>query len=176
MNYTNMTYILCFTALVILWFFTSCKNEHGNGKSKSTDTKQFNTGFSNQKDTIYFHDLVLENVDPHTFEIVDDYFFRDKDHVYLYETYRISQDYFTTKRKRVLLLENAYPSSFVALGEGYARDNYTAWYLNSSFKTDDLVSLMVLNHHFVKDNKIAYLDRKPIIGSEGKSFELITDQ
>jgi len=59
-------------------------------------------GFVKKMDTVWFHDIALENVDPLSFEIVDDYFFKDKYHVCFFETYRLSQDYFTSKRKRYL--------------------------------------------------------------------------
>lgn len=175
MTIKNMTYIICFLAVAALWFFTSCKTSNDKGKSETTNSDKLDNGFVKKGDTIWFHDVALENVDPNTFELVDDYFFKDKDRVHFYETYRVSQDYFTSKRKRYLPLENADPASFVVLGEGYAKDNSTAWYLDRAFKVEDLESLTVLNHHFIKDNKTAYLDRKTIGGSDGKTFEVISD-
>jgi hypothetical protein len=171
-----MIYIICLLGVAALWFFTSCKSNKENGISESENSDKVINGFVKKSDTIWFHDIALENVDPNTFEIVDDYFFKDKDRVCFYDTYRVSQDYFTSKRKRILPLENADPHSFVSLGDGYAKDKSTAWYLDRAFKVDDLESLTVLNHHFVKDDKTVYLDRKPIAGSVGKSFELITDR
>lgn len=170
-----MTYIICFLAVAALWFFTSCKSKKDNSKSNTATSDKLDNGFVKKGDTIWFHDEALENVDPNTFELVDDYFFKDKYRVHFYETYRVSQDYFTSKRKRYLPLENADPSSFMVLGDGYAKDNSTAWYLDRAFKVEDLESLTVLNHHFIKDNKTAYLDRKTIGGSDGKTFEVISD-
>lgn len=169
-----MTYIICLLGVAALWFFTSCKSN--KDKADTINTDKLTNGFVKKSDSIWFHDVALENVDPNTFEIIDDYFFKDKDRVHFYETYRVSQDYFTSKRKKILPLENADTHSFVSLGDGYAKDNSAAWYLDRAFKVDDLESLTVLNHHFVKDDKTVYVDRKPIAGSYGKSFELITDR
>lgn len=171
----NMVYFFCFLAVAALWFFGSCKSNKDKGSPDTTKSDKLRNGFALKKITIWFYDIALENVDPNTFEILDDYFFKDKEHVYFYETYRVSQDYFTTKRKSVLPLKNADPTSFVVLGEGYAKDKSSAWFLESVFIADDLESLTVLNHHFIKDNKTAYVDRKPIAESRGISFELLSD-
>jgi len=170
-----MKYFFYFIGVVTLWFLTSCKSNKDTGGVDSANSDKPENGFVRKLDTIWFHDIVLENVDPKTFEIVDDYFFKDKYHVCFFETYRLSQDYFMSKRKRYLHLEKADPASFESLGDGYAKDKSTAWYLDKAFKVDDLESLTVLNHHFVKDNKTAYLERRPIAGSDGKTFELISD-
>lgn len=171
-----MKYIFYLLGVASIWFFTSCKSNKDKGKFDTPNSDKLTNGFVKKSDTIWFHDLALENVDPNTFEIVDDYFFKDKDRVHFYETYRVSQDYFTSKRKRFLPLENADPASFVSMGDGYSKDKSTAWYLNQAFMVDDLESLTVLNHHIVKDNKTAYVNRKPIVGSDGKSFQLIMDR
>jgi len=175
MNNRTMIHIICLLGVAALWFFTSCKSKKDNSISNTAKSDKLNNGFVKKGDTIWFHDVALENVDPKTFELVDDYFFKDKDRVHFYETYRVSQDYFTSKRKKILPLENANPASFVVLGEGYAKDNSTAWYIDGAFKVDHLESMKVLNHHFVVDNKTAYLDRRPIAGSDGKTFELISE-
>lgn len=175
MSNLNMTLIICFVAIAGVWLFISCKGNNDKGKSDAANPDNLGNGFVKKMDTVWFYDIALENVDPLSFEIVDDYFFKDKYHVCFFETYRLSQDYFTSKRKRYFHLEKADPASFESLGDGYAKDKFTAWYLDKTFKVEDLKSLTVLNHHFIKDNKTAYLDRRPIAGSVGKTFELISD-
>lgn len=171
----NMTFIICLLAVTVFWLFISCKSRNPKDKTETANSEKLSNGFVKKADTIWFHDIALENVDPKTFEIVDDYFFRDKDQVCFYETYRVSEDYFTSKRKRYIHLVKTDPASFESLGDGYAKDKFTAWYLDKTFKVEDLKSLRVLNHHFTKDNKTAYLDRRPIAGSHGITFELISD-
>ena len=175
MSNFNMTHIICFIAIAGVWLFISCKGNNDKVKSDTANLDNLGNGFVKKMDTVWLYDIALENVDPLSFEIVDDYFFKDKYHVCFFETYRLSQDYFTSKRKRYLHLEKADPASFESLRDGYAKDKFTAWYLDKTFKVEDLKSLTVLNHHFTKDNKTAYLDRRPIAGSVGKTFELISD-
>ena len=175
MSNLNMTHIICFVAIAGVWLFISCRGNNDKGKSDAANPDNLGNGFVKKMDTVWFYDVALENVDPLSFVIVDDYFFKDKYHVCFFETYRLSQDYFTSKRKRYLHLEKADPASFESLGDGYAKDKWTAWYLDKPFKVEDLKSLTVLNHHFIKDNKTAYLDRKMIGGSDGKTFEVISD-
>lgn len=171
-----MIYFICFAFLVALWFTISCKTRSDKDSATAPVSGKLSNGFEKSGDTIWFYDVPLNDVDANSFDIIDDYFFRDKNQVYFYETYRVSQDYFTSRRKRVLPLEHADPDGFVSLGEGYAKDKSMAWYLNEAFKVSDLQSMTVINHHFVKDAKTAYVDRKPVAGSDGKTFELISDR
>ncbi len=168
-------FIFYFIGLLTVWFFASCKSSNDKDKTVTKTSDKMDNGFVRKNDTIWFYDIVLNNVDPNTFKIVDDYFFKDKNHVYFYETYRLGKDFFTSKRKRFLLLEKADPASFISLDYGYAKDKSTAWYNNSAFEVDDLESLVVINQHFLRDNKTAYLDRKRIKESDGISFELISE-
>jgi hypothetical protein len=168
-------FIFYLLGVLTVWFFDSCKNSNDKGKTVTKTSDKMDNGFTKKDDTIWFYDIVLQNVDPNTFNIVDDYFFKDKNHVYFYESYRTSEDYFTSKRKRYLLLEKADPASFIGLGFGYAKDKNTAWYNESPFQVDDLESLVAINRHFISDNNTSYLERRPIKGSDGISFELISD-
>lgn len=165
--------ILC---IIVLWALFSCRQKIG---SHTTDTgvgRALRNGFSRQSDTIRFHAEALPAVDAQSFEILDDCYFRDKDHVYYYHTYRESRDYFTTRKQRVLKVEQADPASFVCLGHGYAKDPHTAWYDGRVFAVHDPASLSILNTHFAKDIKTAYLNRTPVAGSDGASFELLSDR
>jgi hypothetical protein len=52
-----------------------------------------------QKDGAWqYHDTRIEDADAKTFQVLSDHYARDKARVYHGSTYRISQDYFTTKR------------------------------------------------------------------------------
>ena len=171
----TMIYFIFFAILAAIWFTTSCKSNNSKGNPDVENSNMSDNGFTQKNDTVWFYDVPLKDVDAISFEIIDDYFFKDKHQIYFYETYRVSEDYFTSKRKRVVTLENVDPISFQSLGEGYAKDKSTAWYLNEAFQVADLGSLTILNHHFLKDIKTAYVNRTPVVGSDGKTFELISD-
>lgn len=142
-------------------------------KEKNKSTRESKLGFKIDGDTIRYYDEIISDIDAQSFAVIDDYYCKDKNHIFYFNTYRESSTYFLTTKHLVRKLEAADAGSFVSLGEGYAKDNQQAWYNDQSFRVKDLHSLTVLNHHFIKDNISAYNDRKAITGSDGATFELI---
>jgi len=144
-----------------------------SSKEKNKSTRESELGFTIKGNTIRYYDEIIADIDAISFVVIDDYFCKDKDHVFYFNSYRESSTYFLTKKHVVRKLESADVASFVSLGEGYAKDKQQAWYNDQSFRVKDLKNLTVLNHHFIKDNISAYNDRKAITGSHGATFELI---
>lgn len=153
----------------VLFLMYACQSS----KEKKKPTKESELGFRIEGDTIHYHDEIINDIDALSFAVIDDYFCKDKHHVYYFNSYRESSTYFLTKKHVVRKLESADVASFVSLGEGYAKDKNQAWFKDQSFRVKDLKSLTVLNHHFLKDNISAYNDMRVIIGSHGATFELI---
>lgn len=170
MNLTLITFLVL-TGIV----FIACWGKKDSKLRKADGMEDLTKSFRKNRDTVWFREEILD-VDAPSFEVIDDYFVKDKTHVFFYKTYRLSQDYFTTKRQKIQKLNSADPTTFTSLGYGYAKDKSNAWYLGDSFKVMDLNSLRVLNHNFVKDDKAVYVDRKPMAGSDGKTFELMTER
>ncbi|HRH70058.1 MAG TPA: DKNYY domain-containing protein [Flavobacteriales bacterium] len=130
-------------------------------------------GFRKAGDTILYHDIVLDNVDTGSFEVLDASFCKDSRRVFYFDSYRESQDYFITKKHVVQELEGADAATFTVLGHEHGKDRAQAWYQDRPFGVADLNSLMALDTRFTKDDVHAYLDRKPVPGSHGRSFALI---
>lgn len=168
----TITYITCFLSLCLLLFFFSCKNKNQGSDAQAGKLPH---GFTKHLDTIKYYSETLEQVDAHTFEVIDDCFCKDAHQVFYFRSYRESSDYFMTKKHFIQKLEDADAATFVSLGDGYAKDKSQAWSKNQTFKVADIPGLTVLNQHFVRDNIHAYIDCVPIAGSDGKTFELIDD-
>ena len=163
-----MTLAILAISICALLFFFSCNN-------KPSNPGDLGNGFSKSQDTIKYYSEPLSGVDALTFEIVDDYYCKDKSQVFYYRSYRESRDYFLTKKHSIQKLEGADAATFTSLDYGYARDRAHAWLNDQPFQVEEVQSLTVLNTHFVKDNMRAYVNCKPIPGSDGKTFEILSD-
>lgn len=130
-------------------------------------------GFVRKGDTILYHDIVLDSVDATSFTVLDASFCKDDRRVFYFNSYRDPSAYFLTKKHEVMPLAGADAVTFQALGYDYARDRSKAWYKDNTFSVADVNSLEALDTRFAKDKVMAYLDRKPILGSHGPSFTLI---
>ncbi|MBK6628639.1 MAG: DKNYY domain-containing protein [Flavobacteriales bacterium] len=130
-------------------------------------------GFRRSGDSILYHNMVLDGVDAGSFQVLDASFCKDSGRVFHFDSYRESRDYFLTKKHVIDRLDRADAASFQVLGHAYAKDDRQAWYRDQPFRVKDLRSLQALSPRIVKDDTSAYLDRKPIPGSHGRSFALI---
>ncbi|MGB4959860.1 MAG: DKNYY domain-containing protein [Saprospiraceae bacterium] len=162
------TFLICILSIFLLFLFYSCKSK---GESKKEGELQY--GFSKVADTIRYFDMVLDNVDAQSFEILDEYYCKDKNHVFYHNTYRESKDYFTSKKHYLDFLDKADAVTFVSLDYGYGKDSSSAWYNNNTFEVSDIQSLSVMDIQFAKDKNHVYILRNKAPLVIGLSFERI---
>ena len=162
------TYLICVLSIILLFIGYSCKS-----KSENNKMGELKYGFSKIGDAIQYYDIVLDNVDAQSFEILDEYYCKDKNHVFYHSTYRESKDYFTSKKHYIDLIDKADAATFVSLDYGYGKDRSSAWYNNKTFEVSDLPSLKVLDFQFVKDKNHVYVQHKKVPNILGLSFERI---
>ena len=144
------------------------------GKSGTGSNNHLGHGFTLKKDSLFFFDRPLDQVDIANFSVLDESYARDKNHIYYYASERQSKDYFTTKKLSFEIVQNARPETFTALGYGYGKDNIQGFYKGHIFEIKDAPSFELLDHHWMKDVKVAYADRIEIKDSDGESFELLS--
>ncbi|MBK8548998.1 MAG: DKNYY domain-containing protein [Saprospiraceae bacterium] len=164
----TIIFLSVLVTLGFLFFVFSCKSKNGNRR-----VEVLPYGFSIVADTIRFYDSVLENVDVHSFEILDEYFCKDKNKVFYYRTYRRGQDYFSSKKHSIQQLHGVDAATFVSLDYGYGKDRLSAWHKAISFEVSDIQSLNVLDFQFVKDKNHVYIDCRKVPKVLGQSFERI---
>ncbi|NRF68291.1 DKNYY domain-containing protein [Aquincola sp. S2] len=129
-----------------------------------------NRRFAKSPAQAFFRATPLADADPATFEALDEHHARDAQRVFQADTYRVSQDYFTTRRVRIRVLEGADPARFQLLTGGYARDDRQAWFEGEPFAVRDVASLEVLDDGWARDKRSGYYLRTPVDGSDGASF------
>ena len=126
--------------------------------------------FQKKDGSWYYRDEVIAGSDAQSFEALTEHYAKDKNHVYYCDTYRSSQDYFTTKRNRIQIIERAEPSTFKYLKDGYARDKANMFFEGAFFAVKDIDSFQILDYSFAKDRISGYYMRVEIAGSDGGSF------
>jgi hypothetical protein len=120
----------------------------------------------------YFRGLPLESSDGRRFEALNEHYAKDQDRVFYCDVYRVSQDYFSSPRRRVKVLE-ADPVSFKILKAGYARDA-SKWFFEGQFFTvKDVNSFEILEYGFARDRISGYYQQAIIPGSDGGHFVVL---
>lgn len=131
--------------------------------------------FAKDSTTVYYKESSITDADVATFQAIDANYSKDKNHVYFCDYYREGQNYYLTKKNVIKKVAEALPTSFVGLEWGYAKDSKQAFFQGMPFKVKDVESLKSLTTYLVKDDVQAYYSCKPVVGSDGKSFELINN-
>ena len=131
--------------------------------------------FAKDSVAVYYKGMAIPAADLASFEALDAHYAKDKDKVYFCDEYRDGQNYYLTKKQTIQEVQAATPSSFVSMGDGYAKDGGRAFFQGKGFVVKDLSTFKPLDRNFSKDDLQAYLNGKPIKGSDGKSFELLDE-
>jgi DKNYY family len=120
----------------------------------------------------YFRGLPLGTSDGGSFEALDEHYAKDQQRVYYCDAHRVGQDYFTTPRRRVKVLE-ADPASFQILKAGYTRDANKLFFEGQLFPVKDVSSFEMLEYGFARDRISGYYQQTIIPSSDGGSFAVL---
>lgn len=129
--------------------------------------------FSKTGDAAFYRDAVIEGAKIASFEALDDHHAKDVARVYYCKTYRVSEDYFTSKRNRIQVIDGADAASFRLMKAGYARDARRIYYEGAAFEVRDVDSFEILESLFARDRVSGYYAQSEIPGSEGSGFVVL---
>jgi hypothetical protein len=130
--------------------------------------------FSVTDGVVRYRDATIEGADPESFQPLDDHYAKDARQVYYASTYRVSQDYFTTKRARVRVVEGADGASFFRLlRDGYARDAQRVYFEGAPIEVEDVDTFELLDYGFARDRGRGYYMEEPVPGSDGTTFVVL---
>lgn len=135
--------------------------------------------------------FAIKDADPVTFEIIDDLYRKDKDHIYCGCTkleldptaFQKLKSYYTKDNKNVYYfnkkLIDADPASFVSHDNGYGKDKNSAYYKNSRLEEIDLKTFYVFENisfqqdspAYAKDKNNVYIDGYINTGADPKTFQ-----
>jgi hypothetical protein len=137
-----------------------------------------NKDFAKDSVNCYYHELLIDSADAATFVALDDFYAKDKRNVYYCTDYSYLNTPFLSwepskERRNAEILEIADPASFMSLGYGYAKDKSRAYFDGKKFKVRNAETLKALSKDFLSDSEVAYFKTKPVIGSDGKTFQLL---
>ena len=135
--------------------------------------KEKATAFQQKDGAWHYHTTLIAGADAKTFEVLSPHYARDARRVYYGDTYRESQDYFTTKKSRVIVVERADPASFRHLKSEYAKDRAHVYFEGVLFPVKDVETFELLEGGFARDRSSGYYHQRPVPGSDGGTFSAL---
>ncbi len=141
--------------------------------SADVELTVLNRRFAKTATEAFYRHQAISGADAASFEALDEHHARDRSKVWHGDTYRVSQDYFSTQRIRMTVLAGADPRSFRLLGQGYGSDGRHLYFDGEPFKVRDAASFTPLDNGFARDRHSGYYLREPVPGSDGASFAVL---
>ena len=135
--------------------------------------KPTTTLFETRDGVWHYNGTPIEGSDSASFEVVAEHYARDRSRVFFLDTYRSSQDYFTTRRSRIFVVKDADPKSFRYLDEGYAKDASHVFHEGVAFPVKDVGTFELLQYGFARDSVAGYYRREVVPGSVGRTFAVV---
>ena len=127
-----------------------------------------------QKDSAWhYHSTLIDGADAKSFQAVSAHYAKDRNRVYYGDTYRESKDYFTTKKSRVIVVEQADPATFRYLDSEYAMDRAHVYFEGVLFPVKDIETFQLLEYGFARDRLSGYYHQRPVPGSDGATFSVL---
>jgi DKNYY family protein len=124
-----------------------------------------------QKDGAWYYNATpIAQADAKSFRALGPHYAKDKARVYWAETYRTGQDYFTTRRDRVIVVDQAEAATFTPLKGEYARDRSNVFFEGMRFAVSDVGSFEVLDYGFARDRVRGYFHQVAVPDSDGATF------
>ena len=180
--------LLSFVGLGIL---TACKKsgyEKKNGsvyfkdywmRSADYDTfEALNDVFAKDKNQGYYRGISLSETDGTRFIALDDQYAKDNASVFYCDNYIDFKLFETTRKDKIERILGADIGSFVAIANasvyGYAKDKFRGYYKGVGFAVQNIASFEPLDYKFGKDKTVGYCHLKPIPGSDGPSFAVLS--
>lgn len=175
---------------------------HGGNWSKEfslveeADPSTFNTikhglniDLGKDSKNVYVNASVLDGADPNSFEQVKDYFWKDKNNVYLLQygtqrqqideadpsTFEVLGDFDWSKDNynvyyRFYKLPQAMPSDFTVLSENWGKDQYFFYYNSEPLDSLDHSSAEIISEYYIKDKSRVYYRNEIVTGANPETF------
>ena len=164
---------------------------------KDADAETFNTIDNNvnvhlgmDKNYVFKDASILEYADPKTFEQVKEYYWKDKNHVYLLQfggtdcrikdadprTFRVIKDFHWTHDKNNVFYQfdkllNVNPNKFIAIDEEWGKDDNFYFYHNLRIDSLDYKTAEIVSPYYIKDQYRVFFRDTIVNDANPKTFK-----
>ncbi len=164
--------------------------EEADEETFATIEHDLNLDLGRDKNHVFKDAEVLVSADPQTFEQVKNYFWKDKNHVFLIQfggteciidladprSFQVIENYlWSNDRKHVFhkfdLLDEANPKEFTAVNEEWGKDDQ--FYYWNSLRVDslDYSSAKIVSDYYILDEAHVYFKNELVKGANPKTFK-----
>jgi len=164
--------------------------EEADAETFETIDHNLNLDLAKDKNHVFKDAAVLENADPKTFVQVKNYFWKDKNHVFLIQfggtkciieladpsSFQVIENYlWSIDRSHVFykfdLLKGVNPKEFSAINEEWGKDNHFYYWNNLRVDSLDYESAEIVSDYYILDSQHVYFKNVIVNGANPKTFK-----
>ncbi|UAY50869.1 DKNYY domain-containing protein [Ferruginibacter albus] len=172
------------------WTMEKILMKNADAASFQTIDHNLNIDLGKDKNYVFIGSAVLEHADPNTFAQVKEYYWKDKDHVYLLQfggpdyivkyadpkTFTVIKDYLWAKDGNNVYyqfdkLPGVDPNYFNAIDENWGKDD--RYYYWNNLRVDSLIynSAEIISSYYIKDKSNVFFENKVIKDADPSTFK-----
>ncbi len=161
-----------------------------DAKTFETIKTDLNIHLGKDKEHVFKDASILEHADPNTFEQVKEYYWQDKNNVYLLQfggtdckienadpkTFKVIKDYLWAQDKsnvyyRFDKLQDVNPVKFVAIDEEWGKDDKYYYFNNLRVDSLDYQTAEIVSPYYIKDKNSVFFREKVVKDANPKTFK-----
>lgn len=172
------------------WTKESTLLKNADAKTFETIDNNINLNLGKDKNHVFKDASILEYADPSSFEQVKEYYWKDKNNVYLLQfggtdcriknadpnTFKIINNFHWTSDKNNIYYEfeqllNVNPNKFVAIDKEWGKDENFYYYHNLRIDSLDYKTAEIISSSYIKDKNRVYFQDKIVKDANPKTFK-----
>lgn len=136
--------------------------------------QELNAVFAKDKFVGYYRGITLTGSTGLSFMALDERYAKDNATVFYCDNYIDFKLFETSRKDKISRVSGTDANSFQVIGYDYAKDKFRAYYKETGFTVNDVATFKPLDYMFGQDKEVGYFYLKPISGSNGSSFGVLS--
>ena len=172
------------------WTLENTLVKDADAETFETIKNDINIHLGKDKNYVFKDASILEHADPKTFDQVKEYYWKDKNNVYLLQfgdtdsriknadpkTFKVIKDYHWTHDKNNVFYQfdkllNVNPNKFVAIDEEWGKDDSFYFYHNLRIVSLDYNTAMIVSPYYIKDQYRVFFHDTIVKDANPKTFK-----
>jgi hypothetical protein len=156
-----------YTSMSVSWHSSSTLIKEADASSFRTINNTGNIYLGKDKNHIFREASVLEHADPKSFKKINDYYWKDKTHVYLLSGSNVD----STESQ----IKEADPKTFVVIKNSWTKDKNHVYYSFDNLKNANPKNFEVIDRNWAKDDKYYYFENVNLDSLDYNSVQIVSE-
>lgn len=133
-----------------------------------------NDMFAKDRKSVYYRGVTIIGADCASFSALNEHYGKDNTTAFYCDNYLDFKLFESRRKDRIIPILGAEARTFEVIELEYAKDRLRCYFKETGFAVKDVASFKPLDYPFGRDNEMGYFKLKPIPGSHGRFFTVLS--